>query len=308
MQNRHQQARQSFPSNGMEYEPLPPIFVWLYNVRSIHNLHHDTIENMDKLPLYCINAFTDKAFEGNPAAVCPLPEWPDDRLLQQIAAQNNLSETAYFVAKDNAFEIRWFSPLAEVDLCGHATLASAYVLFHYLGYAAESILFHSLSGPLSVKREGRLLELDFPLQIPQSSDMPPLLAKALSIRPHACLRALDHIAVFDNEDQIRTLQADMSLLKQLGLRGVAVTAPAREPDKDFVVRFFAPKYGIDEDPVTGSAYTQLAPYWAQRLGKSVLQAVQLSMRGGKIRCRVTEKRILIAGSAHPYLIGSIQVT
>lgn len=259
-----------------------------------------------KLPIYQIDAFAEKAFEGNPAAVVPLEKWLSDDVMQAIAAENNLAETAFFVPVNNGFYIRWFTPEKEVKLCGHATLASAYVLFHILGFEVESIEFDSLSGSLFVSKNDNLLTLDFPAQIPQRCDVPENLISGLGITPVECLSNEDYILVFDDEDDIANLTPDHEYLKKVDLRGVVVTAPSDE--YDFVVRFFAPKYGILEDPVTGSAYTQLMPYWSKRLGKSKLNAKQISSRGGKVFCELKGDRVLISGSAVKYLEGMIEVS
>jgi PhzF family phenazine biosynthesis protein len=267
-----------------------------------------------KLPIYQVDAFAEKAFEGNPAAVVPLEEWLPDATMQAIAAENNLAETAFFVKTDNGFHIRWFTPTKEVTLCGHATLASAFVLFNCLGFASgsdekssdeASIVFDSLSGELKVSRQGDLLTLDFPNQPPVPCDIPEELVQGLGKRPIACYKFEDYVAVFEHEEDIKAMEPDYSALEQLDLRGVIVTAPASE--YDFVARFFAPKYGIPEDPVTGSAYTKLTPYWAERTGKQVLNARQISSRGGNLKCTLKGDRVYIAGKAVLYLSGSIDV-
>lgn len=256
-----------------------------------------------EIALYQIDAFAGKPFEGNPAAVCPLEAWLPDELMQSIAAENNLAETAFVVATDNGYHIRWFTPTTEVKLCGHATLASAYVLFNILDYNKPQIIFDSLSGPLVVKQNGDWLKMDFPAQPPQPCDTPTAIVEAFGQTPAACLMAEDYIVVFDNEDAIRTAQPDLAKLKQLDLRGVAITAQGKE--YDFVCRFFAPNYGIDEDPVTGSAFTQLVPYWSGALNKSALTARQVSQRGGDVNCRLAGDRVIIAGTAVRYLSGTI---
>lgn len=258
-----------------------------------------------KLPVYQIDAFAEHIFEGNPAAVIPLDVWLDDKLMQAIAAENNLSETAFFVPTENGFYIRWFSPAREVKLCGHATLASAFVLFNILGYKSDRIEFDSLSGILSVAKQGELLTLDFPAQIPVECEIPEDLIQGLGVRPIACLKHTDYIAVFDNEEIIAAMQPNHDYLKKLDLRGVCATAPGK--NYDFVSRFFAPRYGIPEDPVTGSAHTQLTPYWAEKLNKTRLSAKQISARGGKLQCELSGDRILISGKAVKYLEGSIEL-
>ncbi|NOX36727.1 MAG: PhzF family phenazine biosynthesis protein [Calditrichaeota bacterium] len=259
-----------------------------------------------EIPIYQVDAFTSRLFSGNPAAVCPLPSWLDDALLQAIASENNLSETAFYVKqRDGTYRIRWFTPVAEVDLCGHATLAAAYVIFQKEGYSNETIRFHSRSGPLAVKQTPDGLEMDFPAQPPIPCETPPALQEALQQTPVACWKAQDYLAVFRSAAEIRNLQPDFSQLKKLDLRGVIVTAPGN--GHDFVLRFFAPKLGVDEDPVTGSAFTQLVPYWAERLGKTSLTARQLSKRGGEVKATLVGDRVAIRGQAVLYLEGKIYI-
>jgi len=256
-----------------------------------------------KIKQYQVDAFASRAFEGNPAAVCPLESWLDDDLLQAIAEENNLSETAFFVPSDNGFRLRWFTPASEVDLCGHATLAAAHVLFAHLGHRGQVITFETRSGALSVKRKGDLLEMDFPACPPTPCTSFELLARALGRQPLEVLRADDYMAVFDNEAAIRGIKPDFFLLGTLDLRGVIITAPGGS--YDFVSRFFAPRLGILEDPVTGSAHCTLAPYWAGRLGKSLLSARQVSKRGGSIICELNDDRVLLSGSAVTFMEAEI---
>ncbi|MGB0203648.1 MAG: PhzF family phenazine biosynthesis protein [Neptuniibacter sp.] len=258
-----------------------------------------------KLPIYQIDAFAEKTFEGNPAAVVPLEEWLPDEIMQSIAEENNLAETAFFVPTDSGFHIRWFTPKDEVKLCGHATLASAYVLFNCLGYKAPSVSFDSLSGELTVTRGGEYLTLDFPNQMPVPCEVPQALVDALGIEPKACLANEDYMAVFSSEEEVAAIQPDYRLLEQLDRRGLIVTAPGNA--SDFVARFFAPKLGVPEDPVTGSAYTHLTPYWSEKLGKAKLSAIQISPRTGKLQCEVKGDRVLISGTAVKYLEGTISV-
>ncbi len=256
-----------------------------------------------ELTLYQVDAFASKVFEGNPAAVCPLDDWLPDPIMQSIAMENNLSETAFFVPAARGFHIRWFTPVSEVDLCGHATLASAYVLFHFLGCTKDLIEFDSRSGPLLVTKREDSLVMDFPSQPPVAGDIPEEIVKAFETRPLECLRSEDLIVVFESEAEVTHAKPDMSQLERLDLRGVAITA--RSSQYDFVARFFAPKYGIPEDPVTGSAYTQLAPYWAEKLNKNNLKAKQVSPRGGEVSCEVMGDRVQIAGRAVLYMQGKI---
>ncbi|MGE4544861.1 MAG: PhzF family phenazine biosynthesis protein [Pedobacter sp.] len=258
-----------------------------------------------ELDLYQIDAFAEKVFEGNPAAVCPLEAWLPDRLMQAIAAENNLSETAFFVKTGSGYHIRWFTPSAEVDLCGHATLASAFVLFHCLRYDRDAIHFESKSGPLVVRRDGDLLEMDFPSQPPQTCEVPGAIYKAFGVMPVACLKSEDYLVILEDEKAVATADPDMSMLKELDLRGVIITA--RSDRYDFVARFFAPRVGVNEDPVTGSAYTQLVPYWAKMLGKNRFKARQISQRGGDVHCFLSGDRVIISGKAVKYMVGRIDV-
>jgi len=258
-----------------------------------------------KLNMYQIDAFASQPFEGNPAAVCPLETWLPDETMQAIASENNLSETVFFVPQDVGFSIRWFTPTVEVKLCGHATLAAAYVLFYELGYKKEDIVFSSRSGDLSVKRVGQWLELDFPLQTPVACPVPQAITDAFGIEPQVCLKAEDYLVIFEHANDVLQAEPDLPCLKQLDLRGVIITA--KSDSYDFVTRFFAPNYGIDEDPVTGSAFTQLIPYWSEQLGKSKLSAKQVSKRGGEVLCELTGQRVKISGKAVKYLEGTIDL-
>lgn len=258
-----------------------------------------------KLPIYQIDAFANKAFEGNQAAVVPLDSWLADDVMQSIAQENNLAETVFFVKEESAFNIRWFTPCKEVNLCGHATLAAAFVLFEVLGYQQEVINFNSLSGALSITRENDLLTLDFPSQIPVICEIPEDLIKGLGKKPIKCLKNEDYIAVFECEEDIAEIIPDHTYLERLDLRGVAVTSVSNE--YDFVARFFAPKYAIPEDPVTGSAYTQLIPYWSSILLKNKFTAKQISQRGGELFCELKGDRVLISGKAVKYLQGEIEI-
>ncbi len=258
-----------------------------------------------RIPLYQIDAFTSQVFRGNPAAVCPLETWLDDALLQAIAAENNLSETAYIVPQGEQYRIRWFTPEQEVELCGHATLASAYVIFHYLKPAAEEVIFTSRSGPLPVTHVGERICLDFPANAPVPCSVSDTLLKALGQPPQEVLCSRDYLAVYDSEDTIRSLEPDMRLLATIDRLGVIVTASGRR--SDFVSRYFAPGAGIPEDPVTGAAHCTLTPFWAKRLGKTRLHAQQISQRGGELFCELRGSRVLIAGYAVKYLEGLIEV-
>jgi PhzF family phenazine biosynthesis protein len=258
-----------------------------------------------EISLYQIDAFASALFKGNPAAVCPLDEWPPDETMQSIAAENNLSETAFFVPKANGFHIRWFTPVSEVELCGHATLATAYVLFNILNYEKGRIEFDSKSGMLSVTKDNGWLVMDFPAQPPVPCDVPKEVVKAFNTAPVECLKSEDLIVVFEREIDVETANPDFELLKKIDFRGVAITAKSTR--YDFVARFFAPKYGIPEDPVTGSAYTQLAPYWASKIGSKKFSVKQMSSRGGELHCELAGDRVFIYGQAVKYLEGKINI-
>jgi len=254
-----------------------------------------------KIPIYQIDAFSNRVFAGNPAAVCPIEEWLEDSVLQAIAQENNLSETAFFVPQENGYHIRWFTPVAEVDLCGHATLATAFVIFNYLDRSSSQITFRSRSGKLTVVQENELISMDFPSQPPVPCEAPKELLDGLKREPLEILCSEDYFVVFSSEKAIVELKPDMGLLKKLDLRGVIVTAKG---DKvDFVSRFFAPKLGIDEDPVTGSAHCALTPYWAKKLNKKNVHAHQVSERGGELFCKDCGDRVVIAGRAVKFMEG-----
>jgi PhzF family phenazine biosynthesis protein len=243
-----------------------------------------------KLPFYQIDAFTRELFCGNPAGVCPLQAWLPDRLMQKIAAENNLAETAFFVPQDDAFEIKWFTPRVEVDLCGHATLASAYVIFEYLDYKDDIIRFNSKSGPLVVKKKGKLLTLDFPADFCDPSNPPDGLFEAIGSQALLCYQGkTDFMLIYKDQQDIEDLKPDFAGLEDVDARGVIVTAPGREVD--FVSRFFAPRVGVNEDPVTGSAHTTLTPYWSRALVKQEMTASQLSGRGGEIWVKMMGNRV-----------------
>jgi PhzF family phenazine biosynthesis protein len=258
-----------------------------------------------RLPLYQVDAFASRVFSGNPAAVCPLPAWLPDTTLQAVAAENNLSETAFFVGASGRYHIRWFTPAQEVDLCGHATLASAEVILGTLEPGRAEVIFDSASGPLRVGREGERLVLDFPARPPVRFDVTEELVQALGARPQEAWKARDLMAVFAAEPDVRHLAPDTERVAALDAFAVIVTAPGRE--SDFVSRFFAPAKGVPEDPVTGSAHCTLVPYWAERLGKTRLHALQVSARGGELFCELRGDRVLIGGRAARYLEGTIEV-
>ncbi len=261
------------------------------------------------LPLFHVDAFTDEPFKGNPAAVCPLKSWLDDELLLAVAAENNLSETAYFVPEGEQFHLRWFTPRCEVNLCGHATLASAFVLLTILEPQREVVSFVTRSGILIVRREQNLLSMNFPaLPLWNCPSPPPELIEGLGARSQrvSVLQIKDnYFAVYDSEDDVRNVTPDLRLIEKLHPAGVAVTAPGKQAD--FVSRYFAPSYGIPEDPVTGSTHCSLAPYWAQRLGKTSLHARQVSQRGGELWCELAGERVVLKGKAVLTLQGSLLV-
>jgi PhzF family phenazine biosynthesis protein len=257
-----------------------------------------------KLPLWQVDAFASKIFAGNPAAVVPLGEWLPDATLLGIAAENNLAETAYLVPQGDDYAIRWFTPAVEVPLCGHATLASGWVVFNRLEPRRQSVTFHSKSGPLTVRRDGERLAMDFPAIAVEPAANAALEA-ALGVRPKALHSSFQWLAEYESEAQVRALKPDFGAKALLDIFGVIATAPGE--DCDFVSRFFAPQAGINEDPVTGSAHSRLVPYWAKRLGKSKLFARQVSPRGGELWCELKGERVVMAGHAALYLEGMIEV-
>ncbi|MGB1465560.1 MAG: PhzF family phenazine biosynthesis protein [Alcanivorax nanhaiticus] len=255
------------------------------------------------MKLYQVDAFTSALFGGNPAAVVPLDCWLDDSLLQNIALENNLSETAFIVPDEQGYALRWFTPTVEVDLCGHATLAAAWVVFNALGFPGERVRFSSASGPLFVSREGSRLTLDFPARPGNPIvDLQPLEA-ALGVKIRTALQSRDTLVVLDNAEQVRHFQPDLQAIAQLDTFAVMITA--RGDDCDFVSRFFAPAKGVPEDPVTGSAHCTLVPFWAEQLGKATLHARQLSARGGELFCALNGDRVSLSGEARCYLKGEL---
>nr|WP_263429378.1 PhzF family phenazine biosynthesis protein [Nannocystis pusilla] len=260
------------------------------------------LAGVTEIACFHVDAFTDRRFAGNPAAVCPLRAWLPDATLQQIAAENALSETAFYVPRPGTddFDLRWFTPEVEVDLCGHATLATAFVHSRLRAGAPTRLRFWTLSGPLDVARDGEDFTLDLPSRPAVSRDMSDEIAKALGGRPLELLKARDVVVVYASATEVRALQPDLAAIGRLpGVFAVMATAPGGEPDADvdFVSRFFAPAQGIPEDPVTGSAHCTLAPLWAPRLGKAVLRARQVSRRGGELTCALHGDRVLLTGRA-----------
>ncbi|MGF1628518.1 MAG: PhzF family phenazine biosynthesis protein [Kiloniellaceae bacterium] len=260
---------------------------------------------MTEITLYQVDAFTDRPFAGNPAAVCPLEAWLPDATLQAIAAENNLAETAFFVPQNGGYHLRWFTPAVEVPLCGHATLASAYVIAEHIEPGMEKVVFHSASGPLTVTRDGAVFTLDFPTHRPEPFEDGGAVARALGIVPREVLKARQLMAVLASEAEVHAADPDLEKVKALPGDGLIITA---QGDKvDFVSRYFAPHAGIPEDPVTGSAHCVLTPFWAGRLGKAQLTARQISARGGDLKVEDKGVRTLISGKVAPYLEGRIRV-
>ncbi len=264
----------------------------------------DTEETME-IPIYQVDAFASRVFAGNPAAVCPLESWPDDAVMQSIAAENNLAETAFFVRRGDRYDLRWFTPTFEIDLCGHATLGSAFVIMNYLTPSAREVRFDTRSGELIVRREGDLYSMDFPSRPPARCEPHPRLIEAMGAHPLEVAAARDYFLVYATEEDVRGLRPDMGILSTLDRFAVIATAPGREVD--FVSRFFAPAAGVPEDPVTGSAHCTLIPYWSRRLGKTKLEARQVSARGGELSCEDRGDRVTMAGRAALFLTGTIRV-
>lgn len=259
--------------------------------------------------LYQVDAFSNRAFEGNPAAVIPLGrDWLPDTLMQQIAMENQLSETAFFTQKNNQLAIRWFTPVAEVDLCGHATIATAYVIKYCLKHSSDNLTFNSKSGNLGVSFNKDWIYLDFPTARLKEWQTDNMLVDSLGATPLACLKSKDDwMVTFETEEQVENLQPDFQLLKSIDCRGVICTARSYTRKYDFVSRFFAPRVGINEDPVTGSAHTKLIPYWSKELRKKNLVGRQISKRGGTVRCELKDDRVSIGGQAALFLKGEITV-
>ncbi|MDO1513048.1 PhzF family phenazine biosynthesis protein [Maribacter confluentis] len=261
-----------------------------------------------KQKIYQIDAFTTALYSGNPAAVCILEQWLDNQVMQKIAAENNLAETAFAVAKDDYYELRWFTPEVEVDLCGHATLATAFVLYNYYGFKENTLRFISLrTGELLVqKNNSGLLTMDFPTDDFIAVSEQPHITKAIGKKPLEIIKGkTDYMLIYETQKEIEAMQPNFHLLNQLDCRGVIITAKGNEVD--FVSRFFAPQCGIAEDPVTGSAHTTLTPYWSKKLNKTLLTAKQLSERGGDIQCEYHGDRVKISGNGVCYLVGEIEV-
>jgi predicted PhzF superfamily epimerase YddE/YHI9 len=261
-----------------------------------------------RAPFFHVDAFAGAPFAGNPAAVVLLVDWPADAVLQRMATEHNLSETAFLVRRQGWYEIRWFTPTVEVDLCGHATLAAAHVLFRHAGHREAAVEFRSQSGPLGVERAGDLCVLDFPSRPAEPCEAPDALVRGLDRKPLEVLKARDYLAVFADEREVRALAPDMGVIAGLECTGVIATAPGPAGGAyAFVSRFFAPQVGIPEDPVTGSAHCTLVPYWAARLGQRKLAARQVSARGGELWCEDAGLRVKIGGRAVTYLQGEVEI-
>ena len=259
------------------------------------------------LTAYVVDAFTDSVFHGNPAAVIPLQTWLPDGLMQSIAAEHNLAETVFFVPEGDGYRIRWFTPATEIDLCGHATLASAFVIENFIDPSLINIVFESKSGPLGVAIHNDVFTLDFPSRPPTAVSPDEHLLVGLNIQPEQVLASRDYFAVYATAQQLRELAPDMGALARIHRFAVIATAPSDEPGIDFFSRFFAPAQGIPEDPVTGSAHSTLIPYWAARLGKDTLRARQISPRGGELWCQLVGDRVKIGGRAVLYSKNEIYI-
>tara|TARA_B100000767_G_C19773511_1_gene541337 strand:- start:4203 stop:4988 length:786 start_codon:yes stop_codon:yes gene_type:complete len=260
-----------------------------------------------ELSIYQVDAFTNKVFGGNPACIIPLEKWIEDETLIKIAHENAVPETAFFVETDNGFHLRWFTPEIEMDLCGHATLAAAFVINKYLNYSKNEINFKTLSGDLKVTSCGGLFTLDFPSRDPVETELPEILKKAVSISPIQTLKSRDYVLIYDNQSDIENITVDSQILNQLDLKTGGVIVTSRGNVADFVSRFFTPKSSILEDPVTGSAHCSLIPYWSKVLNKKEMKAFQLSKRKGELFCINKGERVLIKGNAKIYSAGSIWI-
>ena len=256
-----------------------------------------------KLDIYQIDAFSSKPFAGNPAAIVPLESWLPDKVMQSIAMENNLAETAFFVSNGDGYDLRWFTPTVEMDLCGHATLASAWVIFEILGTDQTTLRFQTRSGELTVEKQGEQLVLDFPSRPPVAAEAPEGLIDAVGAEPKEVLKSRDYMLVYDSEADILAIKPNFEALSKIKAHAVIVTA--KGDSSDFVSRFFAPEVGVPEDPVTGSAHCTLIPYWADKLGKNELFAKQVSSRGGELQCELRGDRVKMGGTAALYMKGEI---
>ena len=260
-----------------------------------------------KLPIYQVDSFTNKVFGGNPACVVPLKKWIDDEVLIKIAGENAVPETAFFVKSKNFFHLRWFTPEIEMDLCGHATLATAFIIRNFFDYHKDEVIFKTLSGELKVTFNDKLLTLDFPSRPPVKSDLPDIIKNAINIKPIKTLKSRDYVLVYKNENDIKNITVDAQILNQMDLKTGGIIVTAIGESVDFVSRFFTPRSSILEDPVTGSAHCSLIPYWSKILKKNKMKAFQLSKRKGELFCTNKVDRVLISGNAKIYSTGSIWI-
>ena len=260
-----------------------------------------------KLELYQIDAFTDKIFQGNPACVVPLKNWLSDDILLKITKENAVAETAFFVDKGEKIHLRWFTPEIEMDLCGHATLATAHCLKTILNYKSNKMVFETISGDLTVSAENDSYYLDFPSRMPVESCLPEIIGKALNIQPKEILKSRDYVLVYETEDDIKNIQINRQFFDQINLNPGGVIVTAKGKNCDFVSRYFTPQSTILEDPVTGSAHCSLIPFWANRLGRNTLSAMQISERMGELNCVNKEDRVIISGQARTYSIGNLWI-
>ena len=262
-------------------------------------------ERMKSFDLYQIDAFADSVFAGNPACVVPLSEWLPSETMLAIARENGVAETAFFVNTDGHYQLRWFTPEIEMDLCGHATLATAHCIYAHQGYKGAELLFESNSGPLVVKQVDGRYQLDFPARIPVEAELPPIVARSLNIQPRRVFKSRDYLLVYDSEDLVKHITVDRSVLDQINLDPGGVVVTAEGDNCDFVSRYFTPQASILEDPVTGSSHCSLIPYWANILGRKSMLARQISDRGGTLWCELLDNRVLISGYAKTYLVGRL---
>ena len=260
-----------------------------------------------EIEIFQIDAFTSELFKGNPACVMPLDSWLPDELLLNIAKENNVSETAFFVKKNNGYHLRWFTPEIEMDLCGHATLATAYCLKYHLDYKKDKVIFDSMSGELEIKYKGEFIQMDFPHRQPVKANLPKNIMDSLSYKPIEVLKSRDYVLVYENEDKIKNIKIDKELFDKTNLDPGGVVITSKGLNSDFVSRYFVPQCSFFEDPVTGSTHCSLVPYWSEKLGKIKMRSIQLSDRGGEMFCEDAKTRVIINGQAKTYLKGKIYI-
>ena len=260
-----------------------------------------------EIEIFQIDAFTSELFKGNPACVMPLDDWLPDELLLNIAKENNVSETAFFVKKNNGYHLRWFTPEIEMDLCGHATLATAYCLKYHLDYKKDKVIFDSMSGELEIKYRGEFIQMDFPHRKPVKANLPKNIMDSLSYKPIEVLKSRDYVLVYENEDKIKNIKIDKELFDKTNLDPGGVVITSTGLNSDFVSRYFVPQCSFFEDPVTGSTHCSLVPYWSEKLGKTKMRSIQLSNRGGEMFCEDAKTRVIINGQAKTYLKGKIYI-